>query len=146
MKITHNANYAQLRAREYPSMEEFADAMWWNEQGHPERLRAWHATCAAIKAKYPKTPSVPDPMPVPQRVTRRQARRALLARGLLDEVESILGNIPETFEKRAMQIDWNDATDFERSDPTLIQLATQLGLSSEDLDNLFRLASSIAYE
>ena len=46
--------------------------------------------------------------------------------------------------RRALaQIEWDDTQVFERNRPILIMLATALGLSSEQLDNLFITASGL---
>ena len=46
--------YQRQRAPEYPSMEQFADAMYWNSTGDSTKLDEYYAACAAVKAKYPK--------------------------------------------------------------------------------------------
>lgn len=78
--------------------------------------------------------------PVPASVTRRQARQALLLAGLLDLVEPAIAAIPDATQRRLAEIEWQDSQVFERDRPILIQLATQIGLDSTDLDELFRTA------
>lgn len=73
---------------------------------------------------------------VPQSVTMRQARLALLESGLLDAVENAVA------QDRSAQIDWEYATDIQRDFSTLTIMATQMGLSDEQVDNLFILAGS----
>ena len=46
--------YISQRAREYPSMADLADAMYWNSTGDSTKLDEYYAACAAVKAKYPK--------------------------------------------------------------------------------------------
>ena len=46
--------YQRQRAPEYPSMADFADAMYWNSTGDSTKLDEYYAACAAVKAKYPK--------------------------------------------------------------------------------------------
>ena len=46
--------YQRQRAPEYPSMDQFADAMYWNSTGDSTKLDEYYAACAAVKAKYPK--------------------------------------------------------------------------------------------
>lgn len=77
------------------------------------------------------------PTPIPQSVSARQAKRALLEAGLLDQVETLISTQP-----REVQIDWADATEFSRAWPTLLSLQAALGLSDTELDNLFILAST----
>lgn len=91
---------------------------------------------ALIDAAYP-------PAPVPQSVTRRQARQALLLAGLLGNVQPAIDAIPDATQRGMAQIEWDDSQEFQRNRPILIALATALGLSSEDLDNLFRTAATL---
>lgn len=74
---------------------------------------------------------------VPAKVTRRQARQALLIAGLLDDVQPAINAIADPMQRGLAQIEWDDAQEFERHRPLLIQLATALGLDDEALDNLF---------
>lgn len=88
---------------------------------------------------------VPAPavQPVPQAVTRRQAKQALLLAGLLDDVQPAIDAIPEATQRGLIQIEWDDSQVFERDRPALIALATALGLDSNDLDDMFRTASAL---
>jgi hypothetical protein len=42
------------RKGEYPPLEDFADAMYWNSKGDDTKLTEYYAACDAVKAKYPK--------------------------------------------------------------------------------------------
>lgn len=44
-------NYAELRANEYPSIQEQLDMQYWDKINN---TTVWEDTIAAIKAKYPK--------------------------------------------------------------------------------------------
>jgi len=85
---------------------------------------------------------IPEPEPVeelprvPMKVTPRQARLALLEAGLLDTVESILKAMPEEV-RRAAWIEWEFASEIDRINPLFFILVQQLGLTEEDIDNLF---------
>lgn len=74
---------------------------------------------------------------VPAKVTRRQARQALLLAGLLDQVQPAINAIPDPQLRGMAQIEWDDSQEFDRHRPLLMQLATALGLDDEALDNLF---------
>lgn len=54
MKIFHKQDYKLLRMREYPPLADFADAMYWAEQGDKEKLAAYLVKVDAVKQKYPK--------------------------------------------------------------------------------------------
>ena len=47
--------YQRKRAPEYPSLADFADAMYWNSTGDRTKLNEYYAACAAVKAKHPKS-------------------------------------------------------------------------------------------
>lgn len=79
--------------------------------------------------------------PVPQTVTRFQALAALHLAGYLPAVEAIMA-APET--PILAKLAWDNALSFERSSPTLASLAAVLGLTSQDLDDLFTAAAGIA--
>ena len=95
-------------------------------------LRAWDVialTSAEIE--------VAQKARVPQTVTRRQARQALLLAGLLDNVQPAIDSIADPVQRSMAQIEWDDSQQFERKRPLLIALAAALGLGEEALDNLF---------
>ena len=81
--------------------------------------------------------------PVPQSVTRRQARQALRLAGLLGSVQAAIDSIPDDLQRDLAQIEWDDSQEFQRHRPLLIALATQMELTSEQLDNLFRTAAAL---
>lgn len=83
------------------------------------------------------------PVQVPQEVTMRQARLALLQVGLLDNVDAALAAIPDETQRKAAQIEWEYASTIQRHSPLLQNLFTQLGLTEEQLDNLFQLAATL---
>ena len=87
-----------------------------------------------MEANY--VPPEPAPVPVPQVITIRQAKLVLLAAGLLDDVDAAVAQAD-----RATQIEWEYATEVRRDWPTLIALASELGMSDESLDELFRSGS-----
>jgi hypothetical protein len=80
------------------------------------------------------------PEPVPDSVSRFQARAALYQSGYLEQVEAIMQS-PDT--PMLSKLAWQDALSFERNSTTVLTLSSLLGMSDEQLDNLFRLAGSI---
>ena len=88
------------------------------------------------------TPPPPTPEPVPEAVTARQARLALLGAGKLDMVEGALAAIPGT-EGRAAQIEWEYALEIRRDSPLIGALAPMLGLTDAQVDDLFRAAEGL---
>lgn len=49
-----NNQYKLLRAKEYPSLKDFADAMYWASQGDDSKLQDYYSAISAVKEKYPK--------------------------------------------------------------------------------------------
>lgn len=80
---------------------------------------------------------------VPAKVTRRQARQALLLAGLLGNVQPAIDAIEDTTLRQLAQIEWDDSLEFERSRPLLIQLAHAIGLDDEGIDALFITAAQL---
>ncbi len=78
-------------------------------------------------------PAVPTPP-----ITRRQLRLTLVRNGIaLSTVESAIEAMPEGLEKAEAQIEWADASEFERSHPTLLLIASALGLSEAQVDTMW---------
>ena len=77
------------------------------------------------------------PKEVPQAITPLQAKLQLHKLGLFDEVEALAAN------DRTSQIYWEYASIIERDNEILLSMAEQLGLTSEQLDNMFINASKI---
>lgn len=73
---------------------------------------------------------------VPRSITMRQARRALLAAGLLDDVAAAIAALPSPA-KEAAQIDWEYSNTVERHNGLVASLGPGLGLSEEQIDALF---------
>jgi len=99
-----------------PGAPEFADGVW---------RQTWIITDA-------------PPPPVPDTVSARQARLALLQGGILASVEAMIAR-----QDKATRITWEYATEFRRDDPLLTQLAQNLGLSEAEIDQFFTLASTL---
>ena len=84
----------------------------------------------------------PSVLPAPEAVTARQARLALLGAGKLAMVEGALAQIPGV-QGEAARIEWEYATDIRRDSPLIGALAPMLGLTSEQVDGLFRAAAGL---
>lgn len=79
------------------------------------------------------------PAPVPVEIARLWARLALQGAGLLEAYEAAVAAADIT-----TQIIAADAQSWRRADPTLIDMATALGLTADDVDDLFRAAEALA--
>lgn len=80
---------------------------------------------------------------VPQQVTQRQARLVLLQNGLLDAAETAINAIEDEAVRQASMIEWEYASVIKRDSPTLQQLAPALGLTEDQLDDLFIQAAQL---
>ena len=47
-------NYQTVRQPLYPSLGDFADAMYWNSKGDSSKLTAYYAACEKVKTDNPK--------------------------------------------------------------------------------------------
>ena len=74
---------------------------------------------------------------IPNSVTKLQAKLQLLEIGLLDEVEALIE------QDRKAKLYWTDSQNFLRTDEILFGMATALGLSDAQLDDLFLQASKL---
>jgi hypothetical protein len=84
-------------------------------------------------AVAPELPAyVPPPSDVPQAVSMRQARLALLGAGLLDTVNAGIKTMPA-----AAQIEWEYAQEVRRDSPLVAALSAAFGWTAAQLDDLF---------
>jgi hypothetical protein len=79
----------------------------------------------------------------PTSVTMRQARLALLQAGYYSSVQTAINAIEDPVQKQASQIEWEYAATVDRNSSFTQGMATALGLSEQDMDNLFMLAASL---
>ncbi len=75
----------------------------------------------------------------PKVVSMRQARLALLQMSILTTIEDAITNGTD----EAMKIEWEYATEVRRDWDSLISLSEGLGMTSDELDGLFELASTL---
>lgn len=90
--------------------------------------------------EYRDAPAVrlPEPDPVPETISRFQARAALMQADLLATVEAAVAEAdPLT------QLAWAEAVEWQRSSPTINALGAALGLTEAQIDDLFRAAAAI---
>lgn len=78
---------------------------------------------------------------IPQEVSMRQAKLALLQFGILQQVNTAISSMPGV-QGEAARIEWEYATAVKRNAPLVTQIAAAFGLTDEQLDNLFILAAT----
>ncbi|UXT43220.1 hypothetical protein FY137_18285 [Agrobacterium tumefaciens] len=81
--------------------------------------------------------TIVDPLTKP--VTRRQLRLTLVRNSIsLASVEAAIASMPEGLAKEEAQIEWADASEFQRQHPTLLLIAAALGLTEAQVDAMWR--------
>lgn len=106
------------------------------EAGQP----GWQAFLAMNPDPYVPQPE-PDPLEAERagmKVSRLQARVALLQAGLLPQVEAAVAAADPI-----IQMAWAEAIELRRYSPAILGLASALGLTDTQLDNLFRAAAQV---
>lgn len=94
------------------------------------------------RADFPdaQPPALPEYVPavvaVPEVVTMRQARLALLGAGLLAQVNTAVANMPGA-EGDAARIEWEYAQEVRRDSPLVAALSAAFGWTGARLDDLF---------
>lgn len=80
---------------------------------------------------------------VPEKVTARQAVQALISANKLHLVQPAIDAIADPVQRAMVQAEWDKSQDFERGRPTLIALATAIGIDAAGLDALFIAAEDL---
>jgi hypothetical protein len=77
-------------------------------------------------------------------LTRRQFRLALVMNGFaLVDIEALINQIEDDMQRQIIQIEWQDATVFERNNSSLFAMAALMGLSSAQIDELWAQALTL---
>ena len=108
-------------------------------------MEEWTVGTDAVTVAYDLVELTPaeieaQKLPVPPSVTNFQARAALLAAGLFDQVDTAIKAQPANSTARQA---WEYANELTRNGVLVNSMAEALGLSAEQLDTLFRQAAAI---
>lgn len=77
-------------------------------------------------------------------LSARQFRLGLIEGGiLLSQVDAAIEAITEPLERNKAQVAWEYAVEFERLNPLVLSMSAALGLSDEDVDGLWEMASAM---
>ncbi|MEV9527830.1 hypothetical protein AB0W38_04430 [Aliarcobacter butzleri] len=90
-------------------------------------------------APYIKPEVVPEEVFIPTSITQRQCRLMLVQIGKYQEAVAFIENSQDD----TIKIEWEYASTIERNNPLVSTLGEQLGLTKEQLDNLFVEASKL---
>lgn len=96
-----------------------------------------YAVAGGVVVEVCDVEDIPPP-PVPDRVTSRQFKLALLANGMLDDVETWIAA-----QDRAVQIAYANSGTFVRDEPMMQAGLAALGLSPAQIDAFFTAAEAI---
>lgn len=120
---------------------------------HPEQMAMLRADLGADAAQYEDliaeveatyVPPEPDPVKVPQQITRAQGKAALIMQGYWHAVLDSVASIQDPTQRALANVALHDTSTWERSSPFLNAAAAGFGMTSEQLDALFIQASEIA--
>ena len=90
-------------------------------------------------------PPLPAPtLPVPESVDNAQARIALIQSGIsIATVDAAIAAIPDAVEREIAYTQWEYRATIRRDSELLVSLAGAMGLTSAQVDDLFRLAATL---
>ena len=126
---TAGARVVDLQVTSYP----VAPPLFWLDCDNTVTINHFWSVNSGFVLPEPEVPVV---LPV-MTITRRQFFRALHSLELLQSVLDIVKTSDEI-----TQLDFENATTFEREDPVLISMAYALGKTDNDIDALFTLAAT----
>jgi hypothetical protein len=80
--------------------------------------------------------------PVPPKVTSRQAKEAMIRRGIIGQVQPVINALDDgtplgAIKKAIAQNAFDNSQDFIRDWPILMEVATAMGIDGAGLDELF---------
>lgn len=81
--------------------------------------------------------------PLVQAVTMRQAREALIRRGMVGMVEQAIAAVPDPVERAIAQNAWEYSQQVQIANPFVVALIDQTPLTTEDVYDLFEYAAGL---
>ena len=130
----------------YPFTAGVTEAVEWDSADLPEDFAVGRYEFG--DGEFRRLPDPPPaPKPVPQIVSRFQARAAMLAcpatadgfDNLLEQIDAAVAASDNAF----IRLAWAEAVEWRRDSPTVNALGGAVGVSSDMLDELFRQAAGI---
>lgn len=108
----------------------------------PPTFNAATQSCLYQDGAWVVSDVLPHVPPVPEVVSMRQARIALLAAGHLSAVTTAVASMPG-IEGDVARIEWEYAQEVRRDSPLLAALAPALGMTGAQVDALFVAAAAL---
>lgn len=92
------------------------------------------------------TPEPADPLPVvvPQAISRAQGKAVLIQQGLWAAVLAYVNAVEDPTEKALAEVALNDTQEWRRDSPFLTTAAAALGITEEQMDEMFVAASQVS--
>lgn len=94
------------------------------------------------RAEIEAAEALPDPVIVPQSVSMRQGREALIRRGYIATVDAHIAGMAGV-EGEIARNEWDKSQVIERNRPLTLQMGQLLGLDAAGLDELFVFAATL---
>ena len=85
----------------------------------------------------------PPAAPVPAQVSRAQGKAVLIQMGLWQQVLDFVAAIPDSTQRALAEVALHDTQNWQRNSPFLNQAADALGLTPEQMDELFIAADQV---
>jgi hypothetical protein len=111
-------------------------------QSRPVWTDGFWVSSDLVAGGYDGTELVVEATPVPAQVTMRQARLALHSAGLLSGVDLAIAGMTEPAKTQAA-IEWEYAQTVDRNAGLVPAMATALGMTESQIDDLFILAATL---
>lgn len=129
---------AQFKSGQWQLVPDYRGGKWYTERGEEKTIKEINQE--PDPTWLTEKPVLP--VPVPQVVSMRQARLALLKRGYLSQVEPIINQLPEE-QKQAALIEWEFAGTVDRDEALTRVLVAGLNLTEQQENELFELAATL---
>lgn len=84
------------------------------------------------------------PAPVPHEISRAQGKVVLIRAGLWPQVLAFIAAIADPTQRAIAEVAVHETAVWQRNSPFLNQAATALGITQEQMDQLFSQASEVA--
>ena len=70
-------------------------------------------------------------------LTRRQFKLALLENNLLEQVETLINSVEDATQRTRLQIEYSEATEFQRTSNSVKYMCNLLGLTEEQINQMW---------
>lgn len=135
------ADYAFVVSTVQPQHD--TSTQWVREVAPVESGGVWYKQWEIVDYTQEQLDAMNQPVvqPVPQEVTMRQARLALLEANLLNAVDAAVNGMSEPARSAAI-IEWEYSSTVKRDSHLITELMPVLNLTEEQVDDLFRAAAT----